>query len=63
MVGNVLLDSGAQISLIRLETAESPGLEGKNVSITITKIGGEEEEMITKVFKFKLTSLDSKKTF
>ena len=61
--GNVLLDSGAQISLIRLETAESLGLEGKKVSITITKIGGEEEEMITKVFKVQLTSLDSKKTF
>ena len=49
--GNVLLDSGAQISLIRLDTAESLGLEGKNVSITITKIGGEEEEMKTKEFK------------
>jgi len=48
--GNVLLDSGAQISLIRLEIATNLGLEGKSVSITITKVGGEEEEMITKVF-------------
>jgi len=43
--GNILLDSGAQVSLIRMETAESLGLEGKNVSITITKVGGEEQEM------------------
>ena len=49
--GNILLDSGAQVSLIRMETAESLGLEGKNVSITITKVGGEEQEMKTKEFK------------
>ena len=48
--GNILLDSGAQVSLIRMET-ESLGLEGKNVSITITKVGGEEQEMKTKEFK------------
>ena len=47
--GNVFLDSGAQISLIRLETATSLGLEGKSVSITITKVGGEDEEIITGV--------------
>jgi len=61
--GNVLLDSGAQKSLIRLETATSLRLEGKSVSITITKVGGEEEEMITKVFNVQVTSLDNKKTF
>ena len=61
--GNVLLDSGAQISLIRLETATSLGFEGKSVSITITKVGGEEEEMITKVFNVQVTSLENKKTF
>lgn len=61
--GNVLLDSGAQISLIRLETAESLGLEGRNVSVTITKIGGEEEEMKTKEFKVQVTSLDAKRNF
>ena len=32
--GNVLFDSGAQISLIKQETAESLGLKGKDVSIT-----------------------------
>ena len=60
---NVLLDSGAQLSLIRFETAVILGLKGKNVSITITKVGGEEEEMTTKVFKVKVTSLDDQKTF
>lgn len=33
--GNVLLDSGAQLSLISQETAESLGLEGDNISITL----------------------------
>jgi len=61
---NVLLDSGTQTSLIRLETAEILGLGGKCVSVTITKVGGEEEEMTTKVFKVQVTSLDNqKKTF
>ena len=61
--GNILLDSGAQISLIRLETAENLRLEGKNVSITITKVGGEEEEMTTKVYRVQVTSLENRKTF
>jgi hypothetical protein len=42
--GNVLFDSGAQVSLIRQETADSLGLKGKEVSVTITKVGGQEEE-------------------
>ena len=54
--GNILLESGALVSLIRMETAENLGLEGKNVSITITKVGGEEQEMKTKEFKVKETS-------
>ena len=61
--GNILLDSGAQISLIRLETAESLGLEGKNISITITKVGGEEQEMKTKEFKVQVTSPSNKRGF
>ena len=36
---------------------------GKNVSITITKVGGEEEQMTTKVFKLQVTSLDDQKMF
>ena len=61
--GNILLDSGAQISLICLETAENLRLEGKSVSITITKVGGEEEEMSTKAYKVRITSLENRKTF
>ena len=58
--GNALL---AQISLIRLETAENLGLEGKNISITITKVGDEEEDMVTRVYKVQVTSLENRKTF
>ncbi len=39
--GNILLDSGAQISLICTSTAQSLQLKGKDVSITIKKVGGE----------------------
>ncbi|CAB3996292.1 PREDICTED: uncharacterized protein LOC107334806 [Paramuricea clavata] len=41
--GNVLLDSGAQISLIQSETADSLGLKGRDISVNIIKVGGEEE--------------------
>ena len=47
--GNILLDSGAQITLIRVETAESLGLEGKNVSISdegIIRVGGRMDKAI-----------------
>ena len=37
---NLLLDSGAQISLIRLSLAEELGLRGKNVNATMAKVGG-----------------------
>ena len=40
---NLLLDSGAQHSLIKLSVAEELGLKGKKVTITIAKVGGEEE--------------------
>ena len=46
-----------------METAESLGLDGKNVSITITKIGGEEEQMKTKEFKVQLSSLVNRRSF
>ena len=42
-VENVLFDSGAQISLIRSETAQNLGLKGRDISVNITKVGGEEE--------------------
>ena len=37
--GNVLLDSGVQISLICASTAKTLGLKEKDVSITIKKVG------------------------
>ena len=46
--GNVLLDSGVQVNLFRQDTSETLGLKGKDVSITITKVGGEDETMKTK---------------
>ena len=61
--GNVLLDSGAQVSLIRQETAETLGLKGKDVSITITKVGGEDETMKTKEYNAHLTCIDNNKCF
>ncbi|XP_068687785.1 uncharacterized protein [Montipora foliosa] len=61
--GNVLLDSGAQVSLIRQETAETLGLKGKDVSITITKVGGEDETMKTKEYSVQLTCIDNNKRF
>ena len=51
---NVLLDSGAQITLIRKSLAENFKLKGKDVITTITKVGGEEEELQTKVYEVRL---------
>ena len=48
---NVLLDTGAKISLIRNDPADLLGLVGKDTHITITKVGGEGENMKTKVYK------------
>ena len=48
--GNVLLDSGAQISSIRQGTAEALGLNGQDVAVTITKVDGEEETLKTKKY-------------
>ena len=61
--GNILLDSGAQISLIQQDTAETLGLKGKDVSITIIKVGGEDETMKTKEYNVQLTCIDSNKRF
>ncbi|XP_033643441.1 uncharacterized protein LOC117303376 [Asterias rubens] len=51
---NILLDSGAQITLIRKSLAENLKLKGKDVITTITKVGGEEEELQTKVYEVRL---------
>ena len=46
---NIVLDTGAQVSLIRTSIAKELGLKGTNVTITIAKVGGEEEQLDTKV--------------
>ena len=55
---NVLLDSGAQISLIRLSLAEEMNLKGKDVTVIIGKVGGEEEQLKTKLFRIRVRSLE-----
>ncbi|XP_028416265.1 uncharacterized protein LOC114540191 [Dendronephthya gigantea] len=54
----VLFDSGAQISLIRKSVAKDMKLKGKDVMVTLTKVGGEEEEIRTKLYKVRLLSLE-----
>ena len=58
--GNLLLDSGAQVSLIKLSVADELGLTEKEVTITIAKVGGEEEELMTKLFRVRIRSLVSR---
>lgn len=61
--GNVLLDAGAQVSLIRSDTAELLGLKGRDVLVTITKVGGEEETMKTKEYRVPVSSVDDRKKY
>ena len=58
-VVNLLLDTGAQISLIRSSVAEELGLKGKAVTITMAKVGEEENEMSTKMYQFHIRSLEN----
>ncbi|XP_068742503.1 uncharacterized protein [Montipora capricornis] len=57
---NALLDSGAQISLIRSSVAEDVKLKGTDIMITITKVGGLEEELITKSYQVRIRSLEDR---
>ena len=58
--GSTFYDSGAQISMIRSSFAESLCLESKPVKILITKVGGVEEELATKVYKVPVCTVDGK---
>ena len=49
--GSLLLDSNAQVNLIKLSLAKELGLKGKDVTITLAKVGGVEEELTTKMFR------------
>ena len=57
---NTLLDSGAQISLIRSSVAEDLKLRGRDIVITITKVGGQEEELSTKSYQVRIRSLEDR---
>ena len=61
--GNVQFDSGAQVSLIRQETADCLGLKGKKISVTITKVGGQEEEIKSKVYNVPISAIDDRRTY
>ena len=61
--GNILFDSGAQITLIRRETADSLHLRGQDITVNIVKVGGEEEEIQTKVYKVSVTGIDDTKKY
>ena len=58
---NVFYDSGAQISMIRTDLAEELKLEGKPSKIVITKVGGTEEELDTKLYKVPILTHEDKK--
>ena len=51
---NVFYDSGAQVSMIRSAYADQLGLNSKPIKIVITKVGGVEEELDTKLYKVPL---------
>jgi hypothetical protein len=56
--GNVLLDSGAQISLIKTSVAKDLKLKGKDVVVNLIKVGCQEEELHTKVYRVTIQSLE-----
>ena len=60
---NVLLNTGAQISLICNNTAELLGLKGKDTSVTITKVGGEEEVMKMEEYRIPVNVLDNTRKY
>lgn len=58
-MGNVLLDSGSQLSLIKASVAEEMKLKGINLCIDIIKVGGGQDQMQTKQYKLKIRSLST----
>lgn len=48
---NALLDSGAEINLIGISIAKDLRLRGKNIIITITTVGKQEEELRMKMYQ------------
>ena len=60
---NTVIDSGAQVHLICEETAAALGLKGNDTTVTIMKVGGEEETNNTKVYRVPVSSPDNTKMF
>ena len=58
--GNVLLVSGAQISLICCKTADIVELKGKDILINITKVG-REQTITMKVYKVPVATINDQK--
>jgi len=48
--------------LIRAPIAEKLGLKGKDVTMTIAKVGGDEEQLVTKVYEVRVRSLENRAT-
>nr|XP_054771128.1 uncharacterized protein LOC129279041 [Lytechinus pictus] len=55
--GNVLLDSGSQISIIKQSTADELKLKGKKTIVNIVKLGQKEEEIQTYIYKVPIKAL------
>ena len=47
--------------MVRKDLAEEMGLEGTSIKIVITKVGGAEEELDTKMYKVPVTTYQGKK--
>ena len=60
---NILMDSGAQISLVREDVARRLKLEGKDVTVTMTTVGGQEEELKTKMYEVPIRSKENNSLF
>ncbi|PIK44782.1 hypothetical protein BSL78_18362 [Apostichopus japonicus] len=58
--GNVLLDSGANVTLIRVKVAEQLGLEGKPISVDLDILGGDVQAYQTKVYRLKMYSANQR---
>ena len=58
-----MLDSFAQISLIRQATAEALGLNGQDVGVTIIKVGGEEETLKTKKYTVAVSPINESRQY
>ena len=61
--GNFLLDTGAQVRLIRSDIAELLGLKGRDTSVTISKVGGEDKTIRTKEYRVSVSSADDYKKY